>query len=146
MSIKVNTNTTKVTVYDEIGYKHASTDDVVTLVTKDKDDLIGSIINIIADSISLNDSERELYKCMTAYLRNVKVDSFKDDLLDVNYIIESCASINNKSCITYKRALEVLIKLGVVKYYQGYSAVMFNPQYDVVSINNKARYVVIEVI
>lgn len=146
MSIKVNTKPNNITVYDEVNYKHARDNEVISLVSNIKGDYRDTILDVISDSIGLNDSERELYKAITAYLKSINNSGFpNDNVVDLYYITLRCSEINNKSIITYRRAVDVLIKKGVIKYYQGYRAAMFNKEFDVVNIDSNVKYIVIEI-
>ncbi len=145
MSIKLNIKDNDIVVYDNVNLKHATNNEVVFLTSSIKGDLRDTIIDIISDSIGLNDSERELYKCMTAYINVVHTTHPNDDVVDLSYIIGVCANVNNKSITTYRRAVDTLVKCGVIKYYQGYIGIMFNKEYDVNNAVRAAKYIVIEI-
>lgn len=145
MSIKLNTNNSNITVYDDARLKHANSKEIVSLMSFTGGNLKLKIANLISDSLNLIDSERELYIAITSYLDHVNSNlQSNSDTVDLYYINNRCVEMNGKSYITYRRASEVLVRKGIIKYTDSYRAVTINPEYNIGVLTNTAKYIVIE--
>lgn len=141
MSIKLNTKQSNITVYDEVGYKHATGKEVVPLITNIRGDFKIVLINIIADSLNLTNSERELY----TILINHKGEFEKYTAFKIQGVTEVASKSYRKSNISYRRAIDVLIRLGVIRYGIIPNTIVLNSEYDIRDIEDIAKYIVIEV-
>jgi len=140
MSIKLNTKQVDITLYDVNNYTHATNNDIVPLVTNVEGDFKNNIINIISNSLGLTDSEIELY---TALLKDsVYIDGYY--ITTISIVTAALSIIKGKSVITYRRGIDTLIRLGVIRYINKYTTVTVNPEYDVRSIVANAKFIVIE--
>lgn len=146
MNIKLNTKPADVTVYDKDNYKHASNKEVVSLIGSINGDFKERLIDLISAGLRLNESEKELYKCISVYSSEVLVYQHSIIVLvSINHILERCTDVYGKSITTYKRAIDILIRTGVIRYVESNRVITLNPAYDVNAIADIAKYIVIEV-
>lgn len=146
MSIKLNTTDTDITVYDKVNLNHATGKDVVPLITSIRGDFKELLINMFGHSLNLIDSEITLYKVIVRLLGEVdKHDTIIYKSLNINSIIKAVAKDTNMSSITYRRAAEKLIIKGVIKYINKDDQIVLVDHFNVNTIYNNAKYMVIEV-
>lgn len=146
MSIKINTKPTDITIYDKVNLNHALSKDVVPLLTTIREDFKTTLVNIISNSLYLIDSEKELYIALLYNdYRHYGNNLTKERIVDLYVTVNTLSLVNNKSNITYRRAADTLIKLGVIKYSGGRRMCIINTQYNTNVVNEVAKYIVIEV-
>lgn len=142
MNIKLNIKETDITVYDKVNLAYANKDEIVSLIGKVRGDFKTNLIDIFSYSLNLNNSEKELYIIIIDILGN---DNTINGIVSIDRAIKACMQVYHKSYITYRRAIDVLIKLYVIRYNNNYTSIVIDESYDVNTITDIAKYIVIEV-
>lgn len=146
MGLKLNKDNSRITVYDEDKYIVARGDELIPIEGVIYGNVRTTIINIISTSLKLKDSDKELYTTILDYLNSINDNiQLLTDTVSINYILERAATINNKNIITYKRAIDNLIKVGIIRYNDGRRAITINDRYNINTVTEVAKYIVIEV-
>lgn len=143
MSIKLNTNNVDITIYDKINLNHATGSKVIPLKSTSNSTINKLLIDIIGDSLNLNESEKLTYDILLKYLA---INNNLTGSIPINYITCWLAKDTNRNAITYRRAIDNLIIKGVIKYNDNKKDVSVNNEYNINVINTTAKYIVIQVI
>jgi len=145
MSIKLNTKETDITVYDKINLNHASGKQIIPLTTIIRGTIKSNLINLISVSLNLNDSERELYRGIIEHIdHEYNKGNDVSDCLDLYFITHTVAVFTDKNIVTYKRAVDTLVRLGVITVPH-YRKAKIVDCYNCIPIDNAAKYFLIEV-
>lgn len=138
MKLIVDKRSSDTKVVDAKLLQYAMSDEIIRLQGDVNTKMYVIVADLIANSIGLNDSERQLYISILANTRQASEVSIVD-------AIEYCCKINGKSTLTYRRAVETLIKMGVVKYVNNRKGLAVNTKYDAGAVNgHQAKFIVIE--
>jgi len=138
MSIKVYNQKSNITVYDNVNIKHATKEEVLHLTIDNNKDYLRTIIKIIADSLYLNDSERELYYILSR-------DTVDCSPVNKDKVINTTLYAFNKTAVTYHRAIKNLIIKGVIRYHNNYNDISLTNTFNVNTITKGIKYIVIDV-
>lgn len=138
MVITPNDKETETVVYDKANLIYALPRDIVPLVIKPYNTIKAHVIKIIANSINMSDSEKDIYDLLVTYYNTIEGVGIKD-------IISNACKFNNKSNMTYKRAIEGLIHKRVIRRNYKLGLIYLNNNYYIKDVNEDAKYIVIEV-
>lgn len=138
MKLNIDTRNTETKVVDAKLIQYGTPEEIIRLQGNVDNKMYVIVADIIANSIGLTDSERQVYICILAHTRI-------NSNVNISEVLSACSRINGKSRLTYKRGLDVLIKMGIAKYADNRTAVVINPKYDAGSVNgHQAKFIVIE--
>lgn len=137
MAIKILKDT-DITLYDKANVRHATQKDILSLTITANKDFVKTICHLIADSLYLNDSERDLY-----YMINIS--PLVDNKISIDILISATIYRFHKIEVTYKRAINTLIKKGVVKYNDNRTTISIIDEYNIGKVNSNIQYAVIEI-
>lgn len=138
MKLIVDKRTNDTKVVDSKLIQYAMSEEIIRLQGDVNTKMYVIVADLIANSLGLIDSERQLYITILANTRNV-------NKVKVNTALDDCCKVNGKSRLTYRRALDTLIRMGIAKYSNGRNDVSINSKYDAGSVNgHQAKFIVIE--
>lgn len=138
MSLKLNTNSTDITVYDKASLGHATGSKIVPLHMAIRGNLRVQLINMFSAVLKLSDAERNLYYCL--------IDNMNAEYnVSVNDIRKKYISSYMCSHVTFNRSIHKLHISGVVQYVECNTRIAVTPAYNVNLYDEYAKYVVIEV-
>lgn len=146
MKLAIDTRSTNIKVIDDILYRIADKNEIISLINTNKDsDRYLAITNIIGDSIGLKDSDKYLYYKICYYLGS----SMTGDSIAIKFILKNTTTPKYSNS-TIRKGISNLIAKGVITYSINGLSIRLTNRYNVNNIikhnttNEDKLFIVIE--